>query len=108
MRQAHFFLVAEDGLHPWQGRNRGRGSLGITAGDPKGQAGVLPGQAAHGLAGLLVGPGSDGAGIHHYQVRDRVGRGGTPALGRELLSHAGAVTLVHLAAEGNDAKGWHK
>ena len=61
--------VAENGLHPRQGRHFRRGPLSIAAGDPKGRFGILPGQAADSLTGLLIGPGGDGAGVHDHQVR---------------------------------------
>jgi hypothetical protein len=77
--QAPLFPVAENGLHPRQGRHLHRRPLDIAAGDPEGRGGVFPGQAAHSLASLLIGPGSDGAGVHHNQVRDFFRRGGAPA-----------------------------
>ena len=55
--QARFFLVAQDRPDAGESSHFGRGPLGITAGDPDGGAGIIPGQAADGLAGLLVGPG---------------------------------------------------
>ena len=100
--QAPFFLVAEHGLHPRQGRNFRRGPLSIAAGDPEGRFGMLPGQAANGLAGLLVGPGGDGAGVDNHQIRFGPRGGSAPPPGRELPGHPGRVTLVHLAAEGDD------
>ena len=106
--QAHFFLVAEHRLHPRQGRQLGRGPLGIAAGDPEGRSGVLPGQAADSLAGLLIGPGGDGAGVDDQQVRGRPRVRGAPAPERQFPGHPGRVALVHLAAEGDEAENKHK
>ena len=100
--QVPFFLVAENGLHPRQGRHFRRGSLSIAAGDPDGRVRVLPGQAADSLAGLLVGPGGDGTGVHDHQVRVGPRGRGAPPQTRKLPGHAGRVTLVHLAAESDN------
>ena len=81
-----------------------RGPLGIAAGDPEGHSGILPGQAADGLAGLLVRPGGDGAGVHQDQVRRGLPGSRLPAQGNKLLGQTHGVALVYLAAEGNDAK----
>jgi hypothetical protein len=69
---------------------------------------MLPGQAANGLAGLLIGPGSDGAGVHQHQIRPHPRGCGLPAPGCELPGHPGRITLVHLAAESEDMKDGHK
>jgi hypothetical protein len=100
--QAGFFLVSKNGLHPRQGRHFRRGSLSIAAGDPDGRFGMLPGQAADGLTGLLVGPGGDGAGVHDQQIRAAPRGRSAPPPGCKLPGHTGRITLVHLAAEGND------
>jgi hypothetical protein len=102
--QAPFFLVAEHGLHPRQGRHFRRGPLSIAAGDPDGCFRVHSGQAAYSLAGLLVGTFGDGAGVHDQQVRLGPRGRGAPPPGREFPGHSGRVTLVHLAAEGDDAE----
>jgi hypothetical protein len=102
MGQVSFFLVAENGLHPRQGRHFRWGSLSIAAGDPDGCFGVLPGQAADSLAGLLVGTFGDGAAVHDHQVRVGPRGRSAPPQTRELSGHSGRVTLVHLAAEGDD------
>ena len=72
--QVHFFLVAENGLNPRKGGDFLRSPLGIAAGDQDRRAGVLPGQAADSLAGLLIGPCGDGAGVDHEIRGHRPGR----------------------------------
>jgi hypothetical protein len=65
---------------------------------------MLPGQTADGLAGLLIGPGSDGASIHHHQVRSLARGRGAPPPERQFPGHPGGVALVHLTAESDDAE----
>ena len=81
-----------------------RGSLGVTAGDPDGDARKFTGEAADGLAGLLVGPFGDGTGVDQVQVRNHPRGGGEPALVSQRLAQAGGVDLVDLTAEGGDAE----
>jgi hypothetical protein len=63
---------------------------------------MLPGQTAYSLAGLLIGTFGDGAGIYQHQVRGRPRGRRVPPPERELPGHPGRVTLVYLAAEGDD------
>jgi hypothetical protein len=62
---------------------------------------VLPGQAADDLAGLLVGPGGDGASVHDHQVRSASSR--APPQTREFLLSR-LCRNGSLAAEGNMEK----
>ena len=72
----NLFLIAQDQGDAGQGGQFFRGSLGVTAGDPDGDSRKFTGEAADGLAGLLVGPFGDGAGVDQVQVGSRPRRGG--------------------------------
>jgi hypothetical protein len=104
IRQAGFFPITQHCPDAGQGGHLFRGPLGITAGDKNGRRGVLSGQAAHGLAGLLVGPGGNGAGVHQDKMRRLFLRRRGPAPGRQVLEQPGAVTLVDLTAESDEAE----
>jgi hypothetical protein len=65
---------------------------------------MLPGQAADELAGLLIGPGRDRAGVDQDQVRQDTRGDGAPSLRSQFVGQARSVALVHLAAESDDAE----
>jgi hypothetical protein len=82
------------------------GALGVAAGDDDLGGGILGVDFADGVAGLGIGGGGDGAGVHNYDAGCARICGGGAAAVEELTLEGGAVGLGGAAAELLDVKRW--
>ena len=91
--------IADHQIHPFDGGDAFRRKLGVTARDGHQRAGILPDEAPHEVAALLVGMLGDRTSVHHAYIGllARL-RAPKPAL-LELAGDGGGFGKIQLASQ---------